>query len=266
MLTPVDILRRTGRFGFFLAFVVSTFLRHITYLSRLICSTFSRMHLAVKNINLSIEQMYIIGLESLPLVAVTSVFVGGETVVQALYQFSGIVPMRYLGMVVSKSMVTELCPVITSLVVSNRITTAIAAEIGSMKTSEQLDAMVTLNLDPIRYLIVPKTIAAIVMLPILSIFSLFIAYIGSIITALLFVDITMHVYLQGLRLFFNPADVYVGVLKTAVFGAIIALTGSHFGFQARKGAQGVGEATTKAVMVAAMLILVFDFIIAFLAL
>ncbi|MFW6221140.1 MAG: MlaE family ABC transporter permease [Fibrobacterota bacterium] len=266
MLTPVDIMRKTGQLGFSTAFALSIFFRNVTYLSKLVLSTFSRLHLAVKNFNLSIEQMYIIGLESIPLVAITSIFVGGETVIQAMYQFSGIVPLRYLGMVVSKSMVTELCPVITSLVVSNRISTAIAAEIGSMKTSEQLDAMVTLNLDPIRYLIVPKTLGAIIMLPVLSIFSLIIAYIGSIITALLFVDITMHVYLQGLRLFFNPFDVYVGILKTVVFGAIIALTGSHFGFQARKGAQGVGEATTKAVMVAAMLILVFDFIIAFLAL
>ncbi len=266
MFTPVDILRGTGRIGFNIFWVLATFLRHVTYLSRLVYSTFGQMYLTVKNFNLAVEQMYIIGLQSLPLVAVTSVFVGGETVVQALYQFSGIVPLRYLGMVVSKSMVTELCPVLTSLVVSNRISTAIAAEIGSMKTSEQLDAMVTLNLDPIRYLIVPKTLAAIIMLPMLTIFSLLVAYIGSIITALLFVDITMHVYIQGLRLFFNPFDVYIGILKTAVFGAIIALTGSHFGFQARKGAQGVGEATTKAVMVAAMLILMFDFIIAFLAL
>jgi phospholipid/cholesterol/gamma-HCH transport system permease protein len=260
------ILGSTGRLGLAVRDTGAIFFRQTGWYAELIWRTVSRTFLLFRNINLTIEQMYIIGIESIPLVAVTSVFVGGETVVQALYQFSGMVPLKYLGMVVSKSLVTELCPVLTALVVSSRVATAIAAEVGSMKTSEQLDAMTCLNLDPIRYLIVPKTVAAIIMMPILVIFSELIAYLGSIITALLFVDITLHTYLSGLRLFFSPFDLLMGVGKTAVFGAIIALTGAHFGFQARRGAQGVGEATTKAVMVAAVLILVFDFIIAFMAL
>jgi len=100
------------------------------------------------------------------------------------------------------------------------------------------------------------------MLPVLTIFSLFIAYAGSVITAISFVDVTMSTYLSGLRLFFDMSDLLGGVLKTAVFGAIIAFTGAHFGFQAGKGAQGVGDATTRAVMVSAVLILTFDFIMA----
>jgi phospholipid/cholesterol/gamma-HCH transport system permease protein len=168
--------------------------------------------------------------------------------------------------VVSKSLVTELCPVLTSLVISGRVSTAIAAEIGSMKTSEQLDAMELLCLDPIRYLIVPKVLAAMIMLPVMVIFSEAIAYIGSIITTIVFVDMTLHLYLQGLRLMFDPMDLAIGIAKTSAFGAVIALTGAHFGFQARKGAEGVGEATTKAVMTAAVLILILDFVIAFLVL
>jgi phospholipid/cholesterol/gamma-HCH transport system permease protein len=169
-----------------------------------------------------------------------------------------------MGMVVCKSLITELAPVLTSLVVSGRIATAIAAEIGSMKTSEQLDAMTILRLDPIRYLIVPKTLACVIMLPVLVIWAEFLGFIGSIITVILTVDMTLYSYLSGLRMFFMPSDLFVGIGKTAVFGAIIAIVGSHFGFEARGGAEGVGGATTKAVMLSSVLILIFDFIIAFL--
>jgi phospholipid/cholesterol/gamma-HCH transport system permease protein len=187
-------------------------------------------------------------------------------VVQATYQFSGFVPLRYLGMAVCKAMTTELCPVITALVVSSRVSTAIAAEIGSMKSTEQLDAMTCLSLDPIRYLIVPKTISCVLMLPVLVIFSELVAFIASIITAVLFTEVTLHTYLMSLRMFFSAKDLIIGIVKTAAFGGVIAMTGAHFGFQSTRGAEGVGEATTKAVMTAAVLILVFDFVIAFLVL
>ncbi|MBD3316403.1 MAG: ABC transporter permease [Chitinivibrionales bacterium] len=266
MILPLRIVAATGRFGLQVRDGLFTFLRHITYISTLSLRTLLRAPLFVRNIYLSTEQMYIIGLESLPLVAITSVFVGAEAVIQAEYQFAGFVPLKYLGLAVCKSLITELCPVLTSLVVSGRVATAIAAEVGSMKTSEQLDAMECLSLDPIRYLIVPKTLACMVMLPVLVVFSELVAFVGSIITALLFVDVTLHLYLTGLRMFFNPWDLYVGILKTVVFGIMIALTGAHFGLQARKGAEGVGEATTFSVMTAAVLILILDFVIAFLVL
>jgi phospholipid/cholesterol/gamma-HCH transport system permease protein len=241
-----------------------SFLQQIYEMARLAAKTLVRMPLFFKNVNISVAQMYGIGITSLPLVTVIALFTGSVTVTQAVYQFAGFVPLRYLGMVVSKSIVTELAPVLTSLVVSGRITTAIAAEIGSMKGSEQLDAMTILRLDPIRYLIVPKTLACLIMLPMLVIWAEFLAYLGSVVTVVLTVDMTLFSYLNGLRMFFNPTDVYVGIGKTAVFGGIISLVGSHFGFRARGGAEGVGHATTKAVMLSSVLILIFDFIIAFL--
>lgn len=243
---------------------VRSFLQQIYEMARLVAKTLVRTPLFFKNINLSVAQMYGIGITSLPLVTVIALFTGSVTVTQAVYQFAGFVPFRYLGMVVSKSIVTELAPVLTSLVVSGRITTAIAAEIGSMKGSEQLDAMTILRLDPIRYLIVPKTLACLIMLPMLVIWAEFLAYLGSVVTVVLTVDMTLFSYLSGLRMFFNPTDVYVGIGKTAVFGAIISIVGSHFGFRARGGAEGVGHATTKAVMLSSVLILIFDFVIAFL--
>ncbi len=264
MVTTVVI--RAGKV-FYTAFdAIGILFLHVKCLSALIWQTVTRTHLLFKNINLTLHQMYIIGVESLPLVIVTSVFVGGEAVIQANFQFAGMIPMRYLGMAVSKSLVTELCPVLTCFVVSSRISTAIAAEIGSMKTSEQLDAMTCLSLDSIRYLIVPKFVACVVMIPILVIFSELVAFLGSIVTAMFFINISMHVYLTGLRLFFSLSDMMISIIKTAVFGAIIAFVGAHFGFQSQKGAKGVGEATTRAVMVSMLLILLFDFIIAFLVL
>jgi len=256
----------TGESAFSLARASSRFFRNVYRFSALTGRTFSRSYLLYKNPDLTIVQTFGLGVESLPLVSVIAIFLGSETVIQAVYQMGGIVPLRYLGVLVCKSLTTELGPVITSMVVAGRVATGIAAEIGSMKTTEQLDAMQVLRLDPIRYLIVPKTIACIIMLPVLVIWGEFIAFMGSLVTVALSVDMTMHEYLSGLRLFFDANDLYVGVIKTMVFGAIIALTGAYFGFEAKGGAEGVGNATTRAVITSAVLILIFDFVIAVLVL
>jgi phospholipid/cholesterol/gamma-HCH transport system permease protein len=243
-----------------------SFFESIAQVSRLIWLSFIRIPSIAKNPDITLKQMNIIGVGSLPLVLVTSIFVGAETIVQANLQFSGMVPMRYLGFVVSKGLITELGPVLTAFVVASRISTAIAAEIGSMKTTDQLDAMICLSIDSIRYVIMPKIVASIIMLPILVIFSEFIAFASSTAIAFLFIDVTMDTYLQGLRLFFHLPDMIIGITKTAFFGAIIAISGAHFGLQCLKGAEGIGQATTRAVMFSALLILVFDFLIAILVL
>jgi phospholipid/cholesterol/gamma-HCH transport system permease protein len=181
-----------------------------------------------------------------------------------MYQMSGIIPVRYLGVLVQKGIINELGPVITAMVFAGRVATGIAAEIGSMKNSEQFDAMTALGLDPIRYLIVPKTVACIIMVPLLVIWAELLAFLGALVTVILSVDMTMHAFFNGLRLFFNPADMYFGILKTSVFGAVVAITGAHFGFIVKGGAEGVGEATTKAVVTSVVLILIFDFLMALL--
>jgi phospholipid/cholesterol/gamma-HCH transport system permease protein len=256
----------TGEAAFSLTRSGGRFLRSFHAFLNLTLKTFSRTYLLVKNPDLTVVQMFGLGIESLGLVTVIAIFLGTETVIQAKYQMSGIIPLRYLGVLVCKTMITELAPVITGMVIAGRVATGIAAEIGSMKTTEQLEAMQVLRLDPIRYLIVPRTVACIVMLPVLVIWAEFVGIMGSIVTVLLSVDVTMHTYLSSLRLFFSPTDLFVGIFKTMVFGAIVALTGAHFGFEARPGAEGVGDATTRAVIVSAILILVFDFLIAVLVL
>ncbi|MDR0331420.1 MAG: ABC transporter permease [Chitinispirillales bacterium] len=234
----------------------------IRYYSRLALQTFARVPLAVKNFDITTSHMYTLGIESIPLVTAIAIFLGSATVTQAVYQMSGMIPLRYLGALVCKTTVTELAPVITSFVFAGRVATGIAAEVASMKGSEQLDAMSVLRLDSLRYLIVPKLIACIVMLPTLTIWAILMAFAGAAFTVAVSVDVTMYTYLSGMKLFFKAYDVYVGIAKTAVFGAIVAITGAYFGFGAKGGAEGVGNATTKAVVVSAVLILVFDFIIA----
>lgn len=244
----------------------AVFMRSVYRFSHLTGKTASRSYLLVKNPDLTVAQMFGLGLESLGLVTVIAIFLGTETVIQAVYQMSGIIPMRYLGVLVCKTTITELAPVITAMVVAGRCATGIAAEIGSMKTTEQLDAMQVLRLDPIRYLIVPRTVACIIMLPVLAVWADFVSLFSSVINVILTLDISMHMYMNSLKLFFNPVDLFVGIFKTMVFGGIIALTGAFFGFEAKPGAEGVGDATTRAVITAAILILIFDFLIAVLVL
>jgi phospholipid/cholesterol/gamma-HCH transport system permease protein len=266
LIIPLRIVAGVGTVTLGLIDYILDFLRGLKRISALIFISFSRMHLIAKNISISIQQMYSIGIGSLPLISVIALFTGSVTVTQAVYQFSGIVPLRYLGLAVCKALITELGPVITSIVFACRVCTAIAAEVGSMKATEQLDAMTCLNLDPIRYIIVPKIIACIIMVPVLVIWAELLAFLGSIVTVILSVDTTLYLYLSGLRMFFNPADLFIGIVKTSVFGCIIAIVGSHFGLETTGGAEGVGIATTRAVMTSIVLILVFDFIIAFLVL
>jgi phospholipid/cholesterol/gamma-HCH transport system permease protein len=258
---PMNALLAAGAVSLRLRDNLAGLLLHTNDITRLLVRIVARFPLVFRNFSLTTEQMYVIGWESVPLVTVTAIFFGAETVLQAQYQFSGFIPNKFLGVAVCKGIINELGPVMTSLIVSARVSTAIAAEIGSMKSTEQLDAMTILRLDPARYLFMPKVIACLVMLPVLTIWCEVMAILASIVTVLVSIDCTMYVYLSGLQFLFNPLDLFTGLARTCVFGGIIALTGCHFGMQARGGAEGVGNATTRAVMTAAVLILIFDYVI-----
>lgn len=237
------------------------FLRHLARTAYMIGNTFSNVKYIPGVYKIILNEMWIVGIGSLPLVIAAAVFVGGETVLQTEFQFRGIVPVRYLGMAVCKSLITELCPVLVSFIVSSRIATSIAAEIGTMKTSEQIDVMKCLNLDPFRYLVLPKLSACVVMLPVLVILGELSAFISSIIIATAFIDITPYTYFQGFRLFFSPVELLTGILKSAIFGLIICFTGAYSGLQTKGGASGVGASTTNAVVISAIMILIADFTI-----
>jgi phospholipid/cholesterol/gamma-HCH transport system permease protein len=209
-----------------------------------------------------VEQMLRIGIGSIPLVLVTSIFTGGVSAVQAAYQFQNYIPMRYLGTVIGKSVVIELGPVLTALVIGGRVGASIAAELGTMKVTEQIDALETLAIRPIRYLVAPRLIAAVVMLPVLTILADFVAIMGSWVVAVTGLNVSTHTFFSGLRIFFHASDVLSGLVKAVFFGAIIAMMGCFHGIRTEGGAEGVGIATTRAVVSSCLLILITDYILA----
>lgn len=243
-----------GSIGFSISEIGAVFL--------LLLSAIKRAPRAIRQKHLTIEQMQRIGIGSLPLVLVTSVFTGGVAAVQAAYQFQNYVPLRYLGMVIGKSVVIELGPVLTALVVGGRVSASIAAELGTMKVTEQIEALETLAIDPVRYLVSPRLLAAVVMLPVLTVFSDFIAIMGGYGVAYAGLGINSHIYFNSIKVHLVTGDVFSGLIKAFFFGGIIAMMGCYYGMHTRGGAEGVGVATTRAVVSSCLLILITDYILA----
>ncbi|HYQ96615.1 MAG TPA: ABC transporter permease [Candidatus Eisenbacteria bacterium] len=211
---------------------------------------------------LVVQQMVAIGIGSMPLTVIVALFTGAVAAVQASYQFRDYVPMIYLGTVIGKSVVIELGPVLTALVVGGRVGASIAAELGTMRVTEQVDAMEAMGISPTRYLVVPRVVAATLMLPVLTIFADVVAIFGGYLVAVLTLDVSSHTFTSGLRLYFHLRDVFSGLIKSVFFGAIISMMGCYYGLRSEGGAEGVGVATTHAVVASCLLILIVDFLLA----
>ncbi len=211
---------------------------------------------------LVIAQMAHIGVGSMPLTVIVALFTGAVAAVQASYQFRDYVPMLYLGTVIGKSVLIELGPVLTALVVGGRVGASIAAELGTMRVTEQVDAMETMGISPVRFLVVPRFLAAITMLPALTIFADVVAILGGFLVATLTLDVPSHTFVSGLKLYFKTQDVISGLIKAFFFGGIIATMGCYYGLKSEGGAEGVGIATTQAVVASCLLILIVDYILA----
>jgi len=204
-------------------------------------------------------QMHEMGVNSMPLVLLTSTFTGMVTAVQVAYQIRDYAPLDFLGAGVAKMVMMELGPVLTALVVAGRVGAGIAAELGTMRVTEQIDALECMAIEPARFLVLPRLISGIIMVPVLTILAEFVAISGAAIVAQVVVDLPAATFFQGIRLFFLPKDLFGGLMKSVVFGFIIALMGSYYGFNAEGGAVGVGKATTRAVVASSLLILVSDY-------
>lgn len=209
-----------------------------------------------------LEQMQIVAVGSMPLVIVTSVFVGAVTAVQAVYQMQAYVPMKFLGTVISKSVFIELGPVLMALVVGSRLCANYAAELGTMKVTEQLDAMTIMAIDPTRYLAMPRFWAAVLMIPVVTIFCDAIAIMGGYVASVLTLDVSSGVFVEGLQMFYKHSDLLGGLIKSFFFGGIIAMSGIYYGFNTKGGAEGVGRATMTAVVGSCLSILVADYLLA----
>ena len=215
-----------------------------------------------KRFNEIMKQMKRIGYDSFLLIAVTSAFTGLVTSVQASYQTSGYIPVSLIGVLIGKSTMIELAPVLTGLVLAGKVGASIAAEIGTMKVSEQLDALETMAIDPVDFVYMPRIIAGVIMFPVLTIFANLIGIFSAFLLSVYKYNINAFSFFTNMRDFFLPSDLIGGLVKAIFFGLIITVVGCFAGSKAKGGAEGVGRVTTITVVYSSILILVMDFIVA----
>ncbi len=220
----------------------------------------------LKRRKLVIGQMHEIGVRSFGLITVVSLFTGAVTAWQAAYQFEGVLPrslaMEYLGAAVSAAILIELSPVLAGLVVAGRVGASIAAEIGSMKVTEQIDALESLAIDPVSYLALPRFLAGFLMLPALVIYSNAVAHAGGFLVSNAMLGVSIRIFFISVQKHFLLYNVFAGLIKALVFGGGTALIGCSIGFTTEGGASGVGQATIKAFVFSSAFILITDFMLA----
>lgn len=209
-----------------------------------------------------IPQMRAIGVDSLPLAAAVAAFIGGVIAIQVRYQMFAGVPLSVVGLSVRQMVVLETGPMLTGLVLAGRVGARMTAEIGTMRVTEQVDALETLAYDPVAYLIVPRIIAGILMLPVLVVFADIIGVVSGLFAAITVTDVQLSAFMEGLRLGFDPFQVQYSLIKATMFGAAITALCSYEGYVTTAGAEGVGRSTARAVVISSMAVLVLDAITA----
>ncbi|MGF1573913.1 MAG: MlaE family ABC transporter permease [Sumerlaeia bacterium] len=213
------------------------------------------------NYRLIMDQGMSVGARSLPVALTTAMFVGMVMVLQTGVQLIQFGAKNYVPAIAFIANARELVPVFVSFVVGARVAASITAEIGTMRVTEQIDAMEILDVDPIHYLVAPRLIAMTLMLPLITIISLMACFYGGMLIGTTLLNINSLEYYTTTQKFSMLSDPYSGFFKTIFFGNTIALVGSYFGYYTKGGAEGVGRATTTSVVVTLMLILLIDFIL-----
>jgi phospholipid/cholesterol/gamma-HCH transport system permease protein len=211
--------------------------------------------------HLILEQSMLIGVKSLPIVLFASIFTGFIATWQVKYLAGDFVGLGYLGTLVIRVVLIELGPTLIGLVLAGRIGAKLAAEVGTMRVSEQIDAMTILALDPISYIISPRVMAGFLMVPVLFVFGSIAAIVSAQVLATLALELHVYTFYNSMKLLFRVRDVVIGLVKSCSFGGIIALCGCYFGYFTTGGAVGVGASTRKAVVAASILILIVNLII-----
>jgi phospholipid/cholesterol/gamma-HCH transport system permease protein len=249
-------------FGFIGKRTVS-FLKNLNDASRLINNTFywtfvSPFRGKPLRVRASISEMVKTGYNSVPIVAVISFFVGIILALQAAYQLKKVGALIYVANLVGVSLTRELGPILTAIIVAGRSGSSFAAEIGSMKAAEEVDALVSMGINPIRFLVSPKLIALMLMLPALTIFSDFIGILGGLLLSKAVLDINPYNYFQQTVNALLVKDVMTGLVKAWAFGVVITIVGAYQGFKVEGGAEEVGRRTTASVVASIFLVIVFD--------
>ena len=205
------------------------------------------------------KQMEFVGVNSLLVVILTGAFTGAVLALQAYHGFRLFSAESLVGSTVALAMTRELGPVLTALIVTGRAGSAMAAELGTMRVTEQIDALHTMAANPIKYLVVPRIIAGVFMLPVLTIVADFVGVIGGYIVGVGLLKINSGIYVAKMVEIVELGDIFNGLVKAACFGLILSLIGCYKGFYTTGGAQGVGKATTQAVVIASVSILISDY-------
>ena len=206
-----------------------------------------------------LRQMVRLGVDSIPVVVLTAMFTGMVLALQTFIGFRRVHAEQFVASVVSLAMLRELSPVLVGLMVTGRVGSSMAAEIGTMRVTEQIDALKSLATEPVQYLFVPRVVAGVIMLPFLVILGDFLGIYGGYLVAVKLMKTNPVVYQQNTYQFLTLNDVWSGLIKAAFFGLILTLTGCVRGYYTSGGAEGVGRATTNAVVSASLIILLTDF-------
>jgi phospholipid/cholesterol/gamma-HCH transport system permease protein len=205
------------------------------------------------------KQMEFVGVKSIFVVVLTGTFTGMVMALQGYYGFRLFGAQSLVGSTVALGMTRELGPVLTALIVTARAGSAMAAELGTMRVTEQIDALYVMAANPVKHLIVPRVIAGVLMLPVLTIVSDFVGIVGGYFVGVHILDINKGAFVKNITSLVVLGDIYNGLVKAACFGLILSLVGCYKGFNTRGGAEGVGRATTEAVVLASISILISDY-------
>ena len=250
----ISFIRKIGE-------ITSNFLQEVGQVSNLFFSILKFTPKLYKGRKILLFQMEHIGVNSLPLVIVIAVFTGAVAAWQAAYQLKGVAPISFLGTATSRAIITELGPVLTAIVIAGRIGASIAAELGSMKVTEQIHALETMGISPVRYLAMPRFYASLLMMPILVVFANVIAVAGAYIISNYFLGVSYAVFFDSVKRYFLVSDFIFGMTKGMIFGAMTSLLGCHIGFRTTGGAEGVGASTIRSFVLSAAMILILDYLL-----
>ncbi len=203
-----------------------------------------------------------LGLDSLGIVLIISIFVGAVVAIQTAYNIdSPLIPLTMVGFTTRQSIILEFSPTMISLVLAGKVGSRIASEIGTMRVTEQIDALEIMGVNPANFLIQPKVFAAVIIFPVLIVFSIGIALVGGWLACILAGIVTSNDYIEGLRFWFEPYTLTYALIKTSVFAFIITSVSGYQGYETRGGALEVGAASTKAVVYSSILIIVSNLIL-----
>ena len=241
----MDALEKLGRYGLLLYNAMRSALEFKTYKRNLV------------------NELVKIGYESIPIVLLTGVFTGAVMTLQTAYQLQiSYVPRTVIGAIVSQSLIIELAAVITSLVLAGKVGARIATELGTMRVSEQIDALESMGFNSVSFLVVPRVLAGLIMFPVLYVAAAASGILGGLTAGFLSGALPAAEFMQGAREFFFPWDVTFGLLKALVFGYVITSISCFKGYYATGGAEGVGTSTTQATVLSCIYVLLSDFVLA----